>query len=447
MKKRKVTLLSSACLLALLVAGLLWLFLDGDAKQQCRLPDSSVLTLKQVTYNERHLMRVGNRLRDYLVTILSEKIARKLECHYVAAGGTNQLVFWLQHEGVSGGSAPRLCAATFDEHGCEFRLTAVADTPYQSLKQRLLVASLDRFPRRSKTIGLRLYQAQTNGGYSKLTEFVVPNPDRRSYPVWQPEPFPITKTVSNVAVTLLEVKGGVYGRSHPPHLPEPGQDTGFLLKFRVSENGKPTSAWSLAGITGLADACGQAVGQGGYAGGGSRDKGEITTVIGGGLCLEEPALRLQAEFAREKDFPSQEVWMVKGLPVPDESSFSTFDATNTIHGVQLRVTGIYGKKCPGPDPRRSLPSYAALNLVTAHLSPDLELKLVQVMDDQGRNAWAGARSSSATNHAFGLKLSEDARSVDVTFAVTKRITVEFLAKPSRMTAAEIEKLRKDLGYQ
>jgi hypothetical protein len=280
----------------------------------------------------------------------------------------------------------------------------------------------------------------------KLAEFTVPNPDPRTFPTWQPEPFPITKTVSNWAVSLLELKGGVHGRSYPPQLPEPGEDWGFLLTFRLTEAGLPASDWAFAGVRGLADASGQTTGRGSYASGG-QGAGDYGAVIAGGLCLEESALRLIAEFTREKNFAGEEVWTVQGIPVPEESSSSRVEATNTLHGVQLRVVGISGLKCPGPDPRRSLSSYPVLNLTAVNLANDLELKLVAAVDDQGRPALGGARASSSPNHAFGLKLAPGARSVDVTLAVTRRITVEFLAKPTRMSAAEIQSLRKRLGYQ
>ena len=79
--------------------------------------------------------------------------------------------------------------------------------------------------------------------------------------------------------------------------------------------------------------------------------------------------------------------------------------------------------------------------------PGCDFKLISAVDGQGRSFRSSASSGLDSDYIFGLDLPPKAQTVDLTFAVTPRVSVEFLAKPSRMTVKEIEKLRKELGYQ
>lgn len=435
-------------ILAALLLGLgtvAWLWLAQRSRQQLRLPDGSTLVLARVTYGQRHVERVGRHLRDFLVPFVPENIARKLNCNYLALGDTNSLVVWLECDGITTGQALRLRLTTFDEHGCEFRITEPCDARFRTPGYALLAAEFGTFPRRAATIGLRVSESRATGGYALLGEFTFPNPSPRTFPTWRAEPLPVTKLVETVPITLAELKGGIYGRSSPPQLPLPGEDCGFLLKFRFGEPGKPGPAWSFEGVRGLSDAAGQTVAQGGYAGNRVSDH-EYHVVVAGGLCLNEP-VRVRAEFARERDFPSEEVWTVKNIPVPDESSASHIDATNTLRGVRLNVLGIIGAKCPGPDPRRSLASMPVLLVTASPLPADTAFKLIQVVDDRGSALTSGAQSSLSGTYVFGLPLRRETRSIDATLVVTRRLATEFIAQPTRMTAAEIQQLRKELGYQ
>ena len=421
----------------------------ASEKQTRRMPDGSTLRLKTVTYQKKHTERVGNRFQDYLVPFIPEGLALKLGCKAVAAGGSNMLCFWFLYDGVASGNAPRLRVATFDEHGCEFGLTEASDKWYRTTQQALFLAQFSEFPRRGKTIGLRLYAPGTNGTCTRLAEFTVPNPDQRAFPVWQAEPLPITKTVSNVDFALVAAKTGVHGQLCPPQLPAPGEPSGVYLRFRLAEKGRPTSAWGLAAINGLADACGHNLGSRGWSrsSGGNLGEGGAAVVFAAGLCREESAWRLNVEFARETDFPSDETWTVRGVPVPDEKSASVVGAETNLRGVGLQLCGLVGKECPMPIARRSRPNSPLVHVICTNLGAELELKLASVVDDQGRPVNRSGFCGDLTNRLFGVSLPPQARSVDVTFAVTRRVPVEYLFKPSKLTAADIKELRQELGYR
>jgi hypothetical protein len=76
-----------------------------------------------------------------------------------------------------------------------------------------------------------------------------------------------------------------------------------------------------------------------------------------------------------------------------------------------------------------------------NLPGDLQFKFVHALDDRGRKVGSGGSASEPPDYLFGLRLAPDAKTVDFTFAVTKRVPVQYLAKPSRLSAAELKKLK------
>ncbi len=442
MKLRQSIWVSTVCLaLAAVLIGIIRSSERTIRAGTRRLPDGSVLTLRQMAYGKAITIRTGNRWRDYLAPVLPRPLLKKLDCNYVSTGGnSNTLAFSLKWDGIQATNLPRLWATTFDEHGCEFRL--VEPSRFNSPgapTEHVLLCEFFQFPRRSKTVGFRLYQRNTNYTWSTLTEFTVPNPNQRAFPVWHAEPSPITRSVGNVDFTLVEVKTGIGGQVSPPRSLKPGDQPGACLKFRITENGHPTSAWALAGVRGLSDALGHTTGGGGWAGMTSGE-GDFSGVILGGLCTNESAWKLKVEFAREANFPSNELWTLRGVPVPEDNAASVIDAVTNLQGAALRVYGMVGKKCPTPRARRMIGDLPAAHLVCTNLPDEVQLKLIQAMDDRGRKVSSSATASDGTDYVFGLNLSADAKSVDLTFAVTKRIPVEYLIKPARFSPEELKKL-------
>ena len=78
----------------------------------------------------------------------------------------------------------------------------------------------------------------------------------------------------------------------------------------------------------------------------------------------------------------------------------------------------------------------------AELSPkdeNLQLELVKVVDDHGREAPPGVTGSQGgTNFHFGLKLDPEASAVDLTFALRRKRHIDVTARPEPV---EIPKLR------
>src|ERR1043166_6104268 len=305
---------------AVMVASAGWISWSMRAHDRANtrvLADGSVVRLKEVGFGQKLRVRAGSRWQDHLGMVLPEAWAKKLGASFLTVGDSNRLaaLFKIEWKVYLSGPGPwpllsDLRATTFDQHGCEFGLSS----PNQSLSilnGETIVFSFAEFPRREKSVGLRLYQRGTNQTWKVLAEFQVPNLKPQAGPVWKAEVEPITKMVDGAAFTLLELKTGVLARHSPPQPMKPGEESGVELRFQLPAEGK----WELASFTGISDALGQKVASGGYSSVRLRT-GQYQVCVDGGLCVEESAWKVEAEFARGQNFPEKELWTVRGVPVP-----------------------------------------------------------------------------------------------------------------------------------
>lgn len=312
MASRSRVIATLLILLVVIALCALWRLQRDDTNSTRRLPDGTTVTLKEVAYQRVYRVRTGNRIHDYLGLILPERWAKWLGCRYASFGATNQLSCCLEIKGAAGANVLSL----FDEHGCESGLLHPSHVVNLGTQppHNLLVFPFYQFPRRAEIVGVRL------GG---AVEFIVPNPARRDYPQWKPEPFPITRQVGSTEFTLLEVKSGVVARRLPLQILQAGQKPGAYVRFRISEKGKLASAWEPHIVSGLSDACNHTISPVSY-GLRALNGGEYVVAIETGLCTEETAWRLQIEFSRTAERVS-----VEYLFKPSRATLANIDWINS----------------------------------------------------------------------------------------------------------------------
>jgi hypothetical protein len=415
-------------------------------QQRIDLPDGPTLVLLNVTYGKPHNERVGNRVKDYLAPVIPSSWANALGCNYWTAGRSNMMVLWFELAGTPKDSVSWR-VIPFDEHECEFKAVNSLRTNGKGGKRQLVLFRIEEFERRGKTVGLRLFQNTPGGGQVKVGEFTVPNPDRRSAPAWQPEPFPISKKIGAVDFALMEMKGGVLGSRCPPQLPIAGEDCGVFLNFQITENGKPTDDWQLWPLITVSDPLEQTTADVPKPTN-QRDGGVVMTVIPGELCLEEPAWRVKADFIRTRNFPAEDLWVIRNVPLPSPEEVAGMGLVTNLHGKELRFCGIAGKDS-GVTGQRWLSQRGSIvrTPVARMIVPNenADLRLISALDDKGRTIRSVGGASIETNYVFALQLPEDARTADLTFAFTMRVSVEYMAKPSRITTEELQKTKETYG--
>jgi hypothetical protein len=419
----------------------LWSARERDRRNSRTLADSSVVQLKEEAFEHKIRVRTGHRWQDYLGTILPEPWAKKLGAGFIIVGDSNRFaaVLKIQWKGYfSGpGPSPDLRATTFDQHGCEFCLS----TPNQSFSwfdAETIIFVFAEYPRREKTIGLRLYQSGTNQTWKTVTEFQIPNPKSRSVPARKAEAKPIKRTIEDQEFALTELKSGILARTWPPQPLKPGEAPGVVINFRLPSNGD----WELADFKGISDALGQTVGRGSYSSAGLRN-GEFQVCVDGGLCVQEAAWKVELEFMRKDRFPEKELWTLRAVPAPGTGEPTPHPVETNFFGAELRFQTIASPQSTYAKQIRSVRLDIPLAHIVCHRLPTgTRIKFVGGIDNAGRKVVGTSTGGNGLDYLFGLKIPEGARTVDLTFAVTKPVAVTYLVKPERFTAEELKKMRQ-----
>jgi hypothetical protein len=435
MPKSRVNLFAGFAAIAFLGMAAVWWANRVNPKWQQQLPDGTTVRLQHVTYDREFRLRLGRRWQDYLGMALPEKWAGALGAQFIRIGTSNTLTVCLTLD-RNNSPAQEFRAATVDSHGCEFGLDPVN---IYSAGEPCAVYGATTFPRGDEDFRLRLYDRQPDQTWSAVADFPVKNPKRHKRQAWNAEALPITKTVGGVPFTLVALKTGILARHMPAQSPKAGEWEGAALTWMLPSSQKWSLDWELADFKGFTDAFGQNVGRGGYSSS-LLNNGEYLVCVDGGLCVEEPVWKVEAEFIRKRNFPTNELWVIRGIAIPSGDQATSINLTTNINGTIIQLMGVSGANCPTPELRQSLSGRPIVHLVS-EVPVGAKLNLARAVDGTGREASDGWSSSDGPEHVFGLKIPKDAKTVDLTFVLTKRVPVTYYVKPSRITPAELKALR------
>ncbi|MCW5551483.1 MAG: hypothetical protein KIS67_04875 [Verrucomicrobiae bacterium] len=439
------------------VAGLIW---RQPQPQSVTLPDGSQFTLLKVTQGTNHILRFGRRWQDFLYPVLPPKLRLKYPPRVMEFAGNrpDSVMVWFQREGFApaDGEWPRVYLAVLDDYGLESPLLLtpqVARTLGASnaamtgpgggsvgIARQLAGWEVLDYPKRSGGFRLRIYG---NGADQQLTpagDVRIPKLARNSFPVWQAESLPAVRLTNVLEITLTQLETGAVS-------PEDGfTPVGMVARvysratFRLQENNLPAENWSVHRLR-LASATG--ITRHGDGKSARWQAGQHTADAWGGLWLEEPAWKVQAEFARTADFPAEDLWHIKAVAVPQPGRTTEHRVVTNLHGEELEFLGVSGfKQRPGPVGK----TYASLQVRTPHPLDALSVVLVEVRDEQGRRAeprgvtvqtGTGGRgiTPKETVINFRIEIPEGARLLDIALAATPVQQVEFLAKPELFAAS------------
>jgi hypothetical protein len=167
----------------------------------------------------------------------------------------------------------------------------------------ILGFKLESFPRREKTFRLRI--PDQSGAH--VAEFVINNPfPSTNYPTWTPEALPITKTNGDVQVTLsgLKVVTNWWGKYCNADYKVESSDSSWTTR-------ESTYQW-------FTDATG--------------NKGPY-------LSPKESALKFHMQFYRPNgaEFPTNLIWTLPQLSVPNAVCLTNLHASNTVDGIPIWV--------------------------------------------------------------------------------------------------------------
>ncbi len=419
----------SCVLLASLLAFGAWWLSNSNSNPAFTVPSGAVVTLRKVTYGKEHRFVCG-KLWQRMVSWLPQKWLGRWGGQVVTHSSTNDtLVAWL----VWTGKPDQLMRyvpgyVVEDDQGRRVQVqgASILSRPNDStlIDGRELV-----WPRRAKSLHLRLFQLDTNSQPICVANFKLPTPPRKTYPVWQPGPLPVRRVDGNVEFTLTRLA------AEKEIWTSRGFSTPYnRLAFRIAENGQPTTNWQLVRIT-----ASDAVGNRNIYNVASYPDREGQEVWTGSSLLwpDESAWRLNLAFARRGDFAADELWIIRDIPVPGREGYSPQSFQTNLQGSMFLVRGITDAQSRLPDGSMSVNAEPSVLDIKWSPAPEgLRVTLLGVTDDRGKKVeitgWAGGRGSLG----YGLKIPAEAKTVDATVAVRRNCLVEYVAKPELVSTNE-----------
>ncbi len=226
----------------------------------------------------------------------------------IYANGRPNLCFWLDSQ-APWPNPLGLQYLLVDQQG--FESLVFFDNPFQSGQlagfgppRWLEVCATPAFPRRGKTVRLRVVQSRPDGSRYDVAEFVVPNPARTTVPSWLPSQMPIEASVGAKRFILKQARVGV---PDPKRLQEPPVDwegRWAEFRFQVKEAGRTSWGWEVDRIE-LMDATGNQVlltgkGRGALNGRLSYAEGDDMVVVHRWmLWSDESAWRMRVHFQND----------------------------------------------------------------------------------------------------------------------------------------------------
>ena len=422
-----------AVLAVVIVAVAVWSLasLRPPVRSATRLADGTLLTLEDVTYGREHALVKGAGWQKALAKLfppLKERLV--IEYSRTLSQHPEAVTFWVVRTGAPAGSYWDVRGAALDEHGCETEPTGGV-TNSDGPGREVHGFTLNVFPRRSRTVGVRVYQRDPQSNrWRRLAEYSVPNPYRRSYPTWSPEPVPATKPNGDLSVTLTRLVTGA-GPGTPPRKPQPGEEIWSNARFRVVQNGKPSTDWQPREVE-VSDATGNRFTSSANTYGQDGDsRGSMHLGWRGSLWPDEPAWKLRFEFSRRAGFAPDELWTLNGLVLPQKGKTLKVAQRAVRQGLPVELVALSRGGAP-PDGFSSFSEGAGVHLSAPSVRPGTRITLVRVTDERGRPVKQGGSGWGGGQFSFGLEPPADAKRLNLTFAIHKSRYVEFLAAPTRL---------------
>lgn len=329
-----ITLLSFAVAFGCVVA-----LMRKQAAQTWRLPDGSEWSLAKVTYGKKHEMMYDNRWEDYLYPVLPASWRLKLGCRVATmATDPNGVVVWIWRKNVpqaQGPSAPHVIRAYYlavvDKNGLESELEWEPSGRHLSPSG----AELDLWRLRGRPaqgeITIRVYVPRWKNDRDglrpqRVAEFKISNPKSSATPAWTPETLPATRKTNGLEVSLLKLETGLNAKEVRMNWTGLEGKAFTRGRFNIRDRGQPSEAWDVTQITAIA-ASGEVRSPVSHYH--QRHNDEYYYSLEGALWLEP--WKLKVEISRNTNFPPEELWVVKNLPVPSAGKVNEFHAKTNIY--------------------------------------------------------------------------------------------------------------------
>ena len=408
------------------------------------LPDGNEIALVAVTSGPRHEFVLGKRLRDRLYQVLPARWAARLGTKVATQTvvDTNSVVLWFRYQ-----HAPTPTAATFPPLPCQVTVVdgaGVESEPvagaqsvfYLSAEARLHALEVRHLPRRSHNFRVRLYTRDFAGKVIRLGEAAISRSVNGSAKSWVPEDLPAAQGTNGLVVTLAGFTSRIPTERTSATALAPDAHSFCRAVFQIAERGQPAPNWWV-NIVSLNAATGEQLTPAAQA---YRSNEMVVLDFPAALWREEPAWKMRVRLSRSGRFPAEELWRFPQVPLPGSRQVIELNARTNMFGEEVEFLGISSPRAPLPSEWIAIPGKACLQYRFPAPLPGLQFVLVSVRDDHDRAVpWGGMRQEFSTggrgatmreiNRAQALEIPADARSLAVTFALSRELDVEFVVHP------------------
>jgi len=434
MKGGRTFLLVVAGLLVLgLVIFLLWNGDKGDIGRPVTLRDGSTITLLSVSYGTNHAPVDGAKER--FIQLLPKRLAQLFGFPALRSMQTKEPTLGICLRRVGGPpNPPWLEMSLVDENGFESPVPSFYSCDTKTPTGATLIdRAFTTFPRRGRTIRLRMSERGANWQRVELAEFTFANPVSGPWPEWKPEAFPVVRSDGDLELALTNVITG-FSDFHDGQPAKRGDRVTTEARFRVRQNGKPSDGWSAESVE-MSDETGNQLVQNSWSS--SARDGNYVLSYSPSLWPDEPAWKMRFEFSRTAygEFAPEELWTIKGIAIPDSNSVTQVSLSTNLMGVTVHLVGLRGEFGRYTNTSGAF-SGSSLDITNSQLPKGMRLAVVKVTDNLGRNVESRGASRSDWQFGVGLRFPTNAQTVDVTVAVHKSRFVEYVVKPEVAKASK-----------
>lgn len=405
-----------------LLVGIAWLALRDPAIPPLSLSDGSILVFRGTTYGTNHHFAAPG-WRGLVGRVLPRKLKGRFGRGASISTATPSLTIWFERRGSSGGwlnlqyllGTGTNFAPIHSSHS-----TSVGGGPGAAVIEGHGFAV---FPRRERSITLRLYDRTKGGQYwdnpHYAGEITLRNPAPFTGPHWTPDPLPATKRVDDFDVTLKDVFANADWRRRRPltATTNPANHSAFA-RLHFSRDGRKLEEWSSPKVE-LSDATGNTLTSSSWSGGWQGEDYELQ--VQGTLWPDEQAWKMRFELSRTTNFTSAELCTFRGIPVGATNLTNVAAFRTNVQGATVSIESVSLR-----------PQYQTTHELVVRVRPDrpdYRLTLVGVQDDAGRAARQQGTTWGNGEYKYSLNVHTNAGTLDVTVALHQSRYAEFLAPP------------------
>jgi hypothetical protein len=407
------------------VGVLAWILSSGEPANSIKLSDGSRLTLSGVSIGPNSSHFYGTYLQsiaEKLALRFGKAFPRGIRYSVSVANETN-LLLWFRLQGKPAAAAA-LRFVLADEEGASALVRSSANVHPLPAGGAAVYFSQVPWPRRSRTLTVRVFDVSSEREHEVFGEFRVKNPALQIYPEWPADRLPISRHHGDAVFTLerfvLRPKP-IFQRLHGTNV----KDQLASATFRVTgDSPGGTNGWILWQAR-VSDATGNSHPWG--SGQPKTVEGRLNLHDQGVPWLGEKVYKVETLWFAVQGYSADELVVVRGvvLEPPMNSSGLVWRGDLRPGGVHLYATRLpfpsggqgWSLRALGPDSR----GFAWND------SQPRRVIIVGARDDQGRE-WPGQNRGE-------IQLAGDAKKVDLTFATPAGRVVEFIASPERLSTA------------